>query len=93
MTEKELQANVVKLAKLRGWLCYHTYDSRRSEPGFPDLVLVKGISVLFIELKSQKGRLSDAQARWLIELEGARQWVGVWRPSHWKDGTIERTLA
>ena len=36
-TEKGFQAAVVELARLRGWLVYHTYDSRRSAKGFPDL--------------------------------------------------------
>lgn len=38
--EKVFQAQVLDLAHLSGWLCYHTHNSRRSAPGFPDLVLV-----------------------------------------------------
>ena len=37
LNEKKFQSQVVRIAKVFGWLCYHTYDSRRSEPGFPDL--------------------------------------------------------
>ena len=41
MNEAELQRNVLSLAAMTGWLAYHTYDSRRSQAGFPDLVLVR----------------------------------------------------
>ena len=48
---------VVDLARTLGWRVYHTYDSRRSQPGFPDLVLVRE-RILFLELKSETGKLS-----------------------------------
>src|SRR5688572_19177552 len=40
-TERAFQAQVVKYARLMGWTAYHTHDSRRSQAGFPDLVLVR----------------------------------------------------
>ncbi len=40
--EGDFQAGVVRLAELRGWLVYHTHDSRRSQPEFPDLTLAEG---------------------------------------------------
>ena len=46
MTEKKFQAAVLQIANMYGWLAYHTHDSRRSAPGFPDLVLVRnGIQI------------------------------------------------
>lgn len=94
MTEAELQRNVVDLAALKGYLHYHTHDSRRSDPGFPDLVLVKGARLIFVELKSAKGKLTDDQAAWLRAL---RCVPGVeahcWFPDQWLDGTIEAVLA
>lgn len=80
MTERQFQSQVVKLAKACGWLVYHTYDSRRSEPGFPDLVLVKGKRLIFAELKTDKGILSEAQERWLAALREAGRVAVVWRP-------------
>jgi len=53
----------MRVAKMLGWLCYHTYDSRRSASGFPDLVLVRE-RVLFRELKVGKNKLSQSQELW-----------------------------
>ena len=80
--EKAWQQAVVDTARLRGWLVYHTHDSRRSEAGFPDLVLVRD-RVVFVELKAEAGRLSEAQARWLARLGAAGADVHCWRPSDW----------
>ena len=63
MTEKAFQSDVMRVAKMLGWLCYHTYDSRRSASGFPDLVLVRE-RVLFRELKVGKNKLSQSQELW-----------------------------
>ena len=82
MTEAELQAAIVEVARLRGYLVYHTHDSRRSEPGFPDLVLAhpaKG--VLFIECKRENGKLSEPQIRWFETLSVGGSDVWVTRPS------------
>ena len=88
--EEELQENIIKLAKLYRYLAYHTYDSRRSAAGFPDLVLARpGEQPIFAELKSTNGKLTPAQAAWKEAL--APHWH-LWRPSDWMDGTIERTL-
>jgi len=79
MTEKDFQSQVEKIAKQCGWLCYHTYDSRRSEPGFPDLVLVKE-RVIFAELKTDSGKLSPAQMIWEQKLIAAGAEYRLWRP-------------
>lgn len=68
MTERQLLEAIRALAKRLDWLVYHTHDSRRSEPGFPDLVLVRGGRVIFAELKAQRGRVSPAQHVWLERL-------------------------
>ncbi len=92
VTEKQLQAQVVQLARLTGWRCYHTFDSRRSAPGFPDLVLARPPRLIFAELKSEKGRLRPAQVEWLealAEVERAPE-VFLWRPADF--GDIQSTL-
>ena len=89
-TEKQFMAQVIELAKLRGWAHYHTHDSRRSEEGFPDLVLTRRPRVIFAELKSDRGKLTPAQRAWLDELRACGQEAYVFRPRDWK--TIERVL-
>ncbi len=91
ITEKQFMQQVIDLARLCGWLVYHPFDSRRSAAGFPDLVMVRGQIVIFAELKTERGRLSTAQANWLDRLIGARgTGVFCWRPSDWPE--IERVL-
>lgn len=82
MREKAWQQQVIELALLYGWFIYHTFDSRRSQPGWPDLVLARPTSgeLLFVELKTDVGRLSPAQRSWLRVLEDCNQEVHVWRP-------------
>lgn len=94
MTEAQLLDAVRKLAMLTGWLPYHTHDSRRSEAGFPDLVLahVRQRRVLFVELKSRRGTVRPQQGIWLGALRSCGAETALWRPEHWHDGTIERTL-
>jgi len=78
--EATFQAQVIDLAKRYRWLAYHTRDSRRSEPGFPDVVLVKD-RVIFAELKSAKGTMSPAQIVWRDALRAAGAEFYEWRPS------------
>jgi hypothetical protein len=92
ITEAQLQTAVLELAALFKWRHYHTHDSRRSAAGFPDLVLVRPPDVLYVELKSDKGRLTPEQTAWLQDLEKAGQEVHIWRPADWHDGTIRNRL-
>jgi hypothetical protein len=93
MTEQELMTAVLDLCRWTGWFAYHTHDSRRSQPGFPDLVLVERSTgrTIYAELKSATGRLSPAQREWL-ELLGKRNEVAVWRPADWSAGVITAAL-
>jgi hypothetical protein len=81
MTEAQLQSRVLGLAKFYAWDVYHTHDSRRSNPGWPDLVLIKPPRVLFVELKTHRGSLRPEQRHWLQMLRDAGQEVAVWRPA------------
>lgn len=71
-------------------LAYHTYSSRRSVPGFPDLVMLSPGTgrCIVAELKTETGKLSVEQERWL---EAFRKNPGievfVWRPSDWPEIT------
>ena len=79
--EELLLAKIRDVAKAWGWLTYHTHDSRKSESGFPDLVLTNGVSLLMYELKDNQKKPSKEQALWLSMLahtEKVEQ--GIWRP-------------
>lgn len=67
-SEAAFQRQVLNLAEFYGWRSYHTHDSRRSQPGFPDLVLVRGVELIFAELKTEKGRVRPEQAEWIQAL-------------------------
>ena len=85
ITEMDFQQTITSLAKLRGWMVYHTYDSRKGTPGFPDLVLVRGERILYREVKTQIGKLSGSQRAWLDGLEQGGANVAIWRPSDWDE--------
>lgn len=92
LTERRFQATVERAATLLGWRYYHTYDSRRSPEGFPDLVLVKGPRLIFAELKKNAGRVSKSQELWLGDLRDVQEppEVYLWRPREWTH--IEQVL-
>jgi hypothetical protein len=85
-TEKEFQRAVIDLAERHGWRCYHTGDSRRSEPGYPDLTLVRRGVLVFAELKTEGGKPTAEQRAWLADLEAVPGvTVRLWRPSDWPE--------
>lgn len=91
--EATFQSHVVRLAKAHGWWPYHVYDSRRSEPGYPDLTLLhRQHGLIFRELKAEKGRVKPTQWLWLHGLIDADQDAAIWRPSDWIAGTIQQQL-
>lgn len=94
MPEKVFQATIIGAAMRQGWLVYHTFDSRRSQPGFPDLVLVhpEAGKCLFRELKTQTGKTTPKQDEWLTALTHAGLDAAVWRPADWFDNTIDAQL-
>ena len=92
--EEQLQDSIIALAKLLGYLHYHTHDSRRSPEGFPDLVLVhkKTGILIFIECKSKSGTLSCSQGNWATALIKSSARYFILRPKDWADGTVEAIL-
>lgn len=89
--ERELHAWVVDYAVATGWLTYSVPDSRRTPRGFPDLVLIREDRALFIELKTETGRVRVEQEIWLGRMEACGLTTRVWRPSDLKE--IMDTLA
>lgn len=90
LSEDDWQVQVLHLAALHGWaLSYHTLRSTGSTAGWPDLVLVhrRRQRAIFVELKTDHGRLTAAQRTWLCALQVAGLEATVWRP---KDLTAVR---
>ena len=100
MSENQLERKVrgilndlASLAAPGTILGYHTHDSRKSAGGFPDWCFTGPGGVLFRELKTERGKLSQAQEMWLQALARAGADVDVWRPADLLSGRIARELA
>ena len=86
MKEADFQAAVIELAEVLGWRVYHTHNSRRSQPGFPDLTMVRDGNLIFAELKTTSRRPTPDQMSWLNDLGIVPGLVVfIWRPSDWPD--------
>lgn len=72
---------------------YHPHDSRRSEGGWPDSVIIGRDRAIFRELKSQAGKLTSEQRHVGYLLTAAGLSWEVWRPADLVDGTIGAQLA
>lgn len=92
MTEAQLQSAVLRLCTLLGLSAYHTHDSRRSQPGFPDLVIAGPSGSMFRELKTVRGRVSAEQEQWLTVLRAGGADARVWRPAELANNTIYNEL-
>lgn len=83
-SEADFQAQIIQLAKLRGYKVYHVPDSRKcTSDGYPDLHIMGHGTSFFVELKSAKGKASDEQKEWLRGLNEADTPAFVLRPIDW----------
>lgn len=85
LTEAAYSRRITDLANLLGLRWHHEQDSRRSKPGFPDLVIVGPKGVAFLEVKTDAGRVKPEQQEWLDALKAAGQHALIVRPCHWPD--------
>lgn len=84
--ERDWREQVVEAAKLAGWVCYWTWNSVHSPAGMPDLILCKPPMLVFAELKTETGKVTDSQKCWLELLSQATDVRStIWRPSDWPD--------
>jgi hypothetical protein len=105
MTEAEWQRQVIQYATLMGWRVWHDNATNaprrcgscgevrrlpRNASGLPDLILVRRPRLVWVELKADRGRLSDKQSAWIGDLRASGQEVYLWRPSMWEE--VERVL-
>jgi hypothetical protein len=87
VTEKVWQSQIVGLAKTLGYRVYHPFLSKWSEKGYPDLTLVseRQQRVVWIECKTEKGKMTEDQMEWIELLHRAGQEAYVFRPSDWDE--------
>lgn len=91
ISEAQWQTQVIELAEALGWHAYHTHDSRRSNPGCPDLELLRGATMLRLELKTEDGKVSGAQQAYIDRLKQIKfVHAAIARPRHWDE--IAETL-
>jgi hypothetical protein len=86
--EKDFQARVADLLHVYGWSVFSIPDSRRATvSGWPDICAwnVKLGRIIWVELKREKGLLSEAQKQVLSDLGLLGLENYVWRPSDWDD--------
>jgi hypothetical protein len=83
-TEKEWMAQLKELAVTLGWSWYHPFLSIHSDRGFPDVTLVRE-RIVYVECKTDVGKLTVAQKSWLARLSAAGGEVRVWRPADWDE--------
>lgn len=75
--EAPLMEGVRSLAELYGWLHFHApqceHAARQSEPGFPDLILVRAPRLVAVEIKrALPDKPNVAQRHWLEQLDRVR---------------------
>jgi len=97
-TEAEFQNDIIDYAKEHGWTkIYHTHDSRHSEAGFSDLVMLRPtkedefVQGVVLECKMPGAKPTKAQLEWIAlwnRVPGIR--ARVIRPADWDE--IERLL-
>lgn len=68
LSEEDFQHTIVLALEALGYRTYHTHDSRRSDPGYPDITAVGCGRLLHIEVKVGRNRPSQEQLAWLHDL-------------------------
>lgn len=89
LTEQQWQTQVVALARQFGWEVFHAPANRPNSrghvqniaAGWPDIVCLGHSRALFLELKSEKGRIRPEQITTLRRLAEAGCETALWRPS------------
>ena len=93
MSESDFKDILISVAKRYGWLVHHDLPAQNSrgrwmtnvqgDAGFPDLLLLHPSSgkLFAIELKSDKGKLTPGQKRWLMAFEKSGIYNAVLKPS------------
>ena len=81
ISEKDWQEQVEQIAVMNAWKKYHTWNSKHSDPDFPDLIMLKGKRQVVAELKKEGEEPSAGQIDWLASFWETGAEVFVWHPS------------
>lgn len=81
VSEAAFQEDVRQSALTLGWKAYHSWSSQHSDSGYPDLCLLRGNRSLMLELKTEKGQITQEQREWLAAFNDAHIEAWVVRPS------------
>lgn len=85
-SEADFQAQIIELAETVGWKVWHDNDSRRNRSGFPDLELLRGATMLRLEVKTDTGVVTPAQEAYIQRLKQIKfVYADVVRPRDWAD--------
>ena len=101
LTEAEFLRQVIDLAEIYHWSYVHFRPAQTARgwrtpvqgplgKGWPDLILVRGDRLLAVELKAEKGRITEDQLHVMDILDGAGFETAFWRPSDF--GAIQAAL-
>lgn len=101
MLERDFARQVEELLNLYKWRWCHFRPARvkgkgkdgwvtplSGYSGFPDYVAVRmgePTRLLFIELKSEKGRVTEEQMKWFVSLVASGNESYIWKPSDWNE--------
>ena len=93
VTENELLQTVLEMAEAMGYVVYHVFEqshyAKRTVIGFPDLVMYRPFDfergwrrrLIVMELKSQRGVLTEQQQDWLSCFSSFKIETYIVRPS------------
>ncbi len=94
--ERDFQQQIIDMAHLYGWRIAHFRPAMKKDgtwvtpvsadgKGFPDLLLVHPTKhkIIVVEVKTEKGKLTPEQERWLWAFAECDIQSYDWRPSDW----------
>ena len=83
-SEAQFQARIIYEAHLAGWWVYHTYDSRKSQPGWPDLHMYHAETgrKLIVECKVNNAYPTFTQKKVHELMKACGDEVLIWRPQN-----------
>lgn len=102
LTEKELERAIAEMARFLGFMVFHARPAQTSKgwrtpvaydgKGYPDLTLVGNGRVVFLEVKSDKGKLSPDQEGWKRHIIQAGAEYFLLTPQSWTSGEVDTIL-